>query len=67
MVSKCPICGLQNSLVIDTRNTYIKTYSFIRRRRECQSCGNRWSTIEVPLEIGQKLIKIADLIKEINL
>jgi len=60
----CPACGLQNSLIIDSR--YYND-GFYRRRRECQSCGERWSTIEIPLEMGQKLIKIIKLIKDIDL
>lgn len=62
--TRCPACGLQNSLIIDSR--YYGD-GFYRRRRECQSCGERWSTMEVPLETGQKLIKVIKLIKEIDI
>lgn len=40
---RCPSCGKTGSKIIDTRmkNGYRK------RKRECLSCGARWSTIEV--------------------
>lgn len=66
-VTRCPACGLQNSLIIDSRKVYSSEYGFIRRRRECQSCGQRWSTMELPLETAKKLIKVIKLIKEADL
>ena len=43
---KCPSCGKMDSKIIDTRmeNGYRK------RKRECLSCGSRWSTIEVRMK-----------------
>jgi len=43
---RCPACGKMNSKIIDTRmeNGYRK------RKRECLSCGSRWSTIEVRMK-----------------
>ena len=38
----CPECGCDKSHVTDTR-PYQKG---IRRRRECENCGHRWSTYE---------------------
>ena len=40
---KCIFCGNQDSKVIDSR--YLKDTS-IRRRRECLSCGKRFTTYE---------------------
>ncbi len=40
---KCPVCGNTVSKVIDSR----PTDSEIRRRRECLSCGRRFTTYEV--------------------
>ena len=40
---KCPVCGKTESKVIDSR----PTDSEIRRRRECLSCGRRFTTYEV--------------------
>lgn len=39
---KCPHCGEANSRVVDTRSTG----DGIRRRRECESCGKRFTTYE---------------------
>lgn len=42
---KCPKCGNTESKVTDTRST--DDYKAIRRRRECLSCGRRFTTYEV--------------------
>ena len=42
---KCPLCGYTESKVIDSRPT--EEGSSIRRRRECLSCQNRFTTYEV--------------------
>lgn len=42
---KCPVCGQPDSKVIDSRP--VDEGSSIRRRRECQSCGHRFTTFEV--------------------
>ena len=41
---KCPNCSDPNSKVIDSRPT---ENSSIRRRRECLSCGRRFTTYEI--------------------
>ncbi len=41
---KCPHCGHDNDKVIDSR--IAEAGSAIRRRRECLSCGGRFSTYE---------------------
>lgn len=41
---KCPFCGFEDSKVIDSRPT--EEGSAIRRRRECISCGGRFTTYE---------------------
>lgn len=38
----CPLCGHADSRVVDTRDTS----TGIRRRRECLSCKNRFTTYE---------------------
>ncbi len=40
----CPRCGERRSRVIDTRGMPEKNY--IRRRRECEACGHRFTTFE---------------------
>ncbi|GAM10027.1 transcriptional repressor NrdR [Geobacter sp. OR-1] len=41
---KCPFCGFHDSKVVDSRPD--KGGSTIRRRRECESCGKRFTTHE---------------------
>lgn len=40
---KCPFCGKENTRVIDSRPTDDKS---IRRRRQCDDCGKRFTTYE---------------------
>lgn len=42
---KCPFCGYTESKVIDSRPT--DEGEKIRRRRECISCGKRFTTYEI--------------------
>jgi transcriptional repressor NrdR len=42
---KCPACNFQDSRVLDSRP--IDDGSSIKRRRECPSCGKRFTTYEV--------------------
>lgn len=42
---KCPFCGYEESKVIDSRPT--DEGERIRRRRECISCGKRFTTYEI--------------------
>ena len=53
---RCPYCGFSESKVIDSRPT--DESNSIRRRRECLSCGKRFTTYEtvesVPLVVVKK-------------
>ena len=53
---KCPACDYTDSKVIDSRPS--ADGSTIRRRRECQECGKRFTTYEiietVPLVVVKK-------------
>ncbi len=53
---KCPFCGDDNTRVIDSRPA--DDNSSIRRRRECDDCGKRFTTYEkvetIPLIIIKK-------------
>ena len=42
---KCPICNNSDSRVLDSRP--VEDGSRIKRRRECPSCGKRFTTYEV--------------------
>ncbi|MCM0082243.1 transcriptional regulator NrdR [Geomonas sp. Red32] len=46
---KCPFCGFADSKVVDSRPD--KGGATIRRRRECESCGKRFTTHERVEEI----------------
>ncbi len=48
---QCPYCGNGDSRVVDTR----ATGESIRRRRECQSCGKRFTTYE---QISEALLVV---------
>lgn len=41
---KCPFCGSKKDKVTDSRST--KDDAEIRRRRECEDCGGRFTTYE---------------------
>ena len=52
---KCPYCGAEESKVIDSRPT--EDSERIRRRRECLSCGYRYTTIEGIIPEELKVVK----------
>lgn len=51
---KCPYCSEGSTKVIDTRET---TANEIRRRRECQACGERFTTYERVESLELKVLK----------
>lgn len=52
---KCPFCNHNDSRVIDSRSAEDGTT--IRRRRECVSCGRRFTTYEVVEKLPLMVIK----------
>jgi len=52
---KCPFCGEIDDKVIDSRLN--KTGIAIRRRRECLSCGRRFTTYERIEEVPVMIVK----------
>src|SRR5947207_4696156 len=50
---RCPKCGCQDDKVIDSRAS--KEGATIRRRRECVSCGHRFTTYET-VEQGRLMV-----------
>jgi transcriptional repressor NrdR len=52
---KCPFCGFVNDKVVDSRES--KEAESIRRRRECLSCGKRFTTYERIDEIPYMVVK----------
>ena len=59
---KCPVCGFPESKVVDSRPT--ADGSSIRRRRECEACGRRFTTFEV-LESLQIIVRKKDGTREL--
>ena len=51
---RCPYCKYEHSKVIDTSHD---SRGGIRRRRECEHCGERFSTYERPILSTPLLIK----------
>jgi transcriptional repressor NrdR len=49
----CPYCGGNKSRVIDTS----RDFRGVRRRRECQSCGQRFNTVERPILTAPLVVK----------
>jgi len=52
----CPYCGFADSKVIDSRDT--ESREAVRRRRECVSCGQRFTTYEkieeIPIAVAKR-------------
>ena len=42
---KCPVCNFQDSRVLDS--SHVEDGASIKRRRDCASCGKRFTTYEV--------------------
>ena len=53
---KCPYCGVEDTRVIDSRPA--EENNSIRRRRQCDACGKRFTTYEkietIPLVVVKK-------------
>ena len=52
---KCPYCACEDSKVIDSRPT--DDSERIRRRRECNACGKRFTTYEVVETVPLMVVK----------
>jgi transcriptional repressor NrdR len=52
---KCPFCGHLEDKVVDSRST--RDGDAIRRRRECQECGRRFTSYEKIEEVSLTVIK----------
>lgn len=52
---KCPFCSSDNSSVVDSRDS--KDGEIIRRRRQCDACGKRFTTYERVEELLPLVIK----------
>ncbi len=59
---KCPFCGAKDTKVVNSRSTTDE--NDIRRRRECESCSKRFTTIE-RIELAEFLVIKRDNTREI--
>lgn len=62
-VRSCPKCKSELTHVIDSRVT---GHGWIRRRRVCMNCDERWSTYEVPAEWIDVLDSLPNLARKID-
>lgn len=51
----CPFCQADNTRVVDSR--YIADNNRVRRRRQCETCGQRFTTYEMIEESFPMLVK----------
>ena len=56
---RCPMCGYLEDKVIDSRS--VREDSGVRRRRECLSCGHRFSTFESVIRDELKVVKRSNI------
>ena len=56
---RCPQCQCLEDKVVDSRST--KEGRGVRRRRECNSCGHRFTTIEEIVHAELRVIKRGDI------
>lgn len=52
---KCPLCGAQDTRVVDSRPT--EEFTTLRRRRHCDACSGRFTTHERVVEIPLLVVK----------
>jgi transcriptional repressor NrdR len=52
---RCPFCAAAEDRVVDSRES--RDSGTVRRRRECLSCGRRFTTYEKVEEIAYKVVK----------
>lgn len=61
---RCPQCQCQEDKVVDSRST--KEGRGVRRRRECNSCGHRFTTMEEIIHAELRVIKREDIREEFD-
>jgi transcriptional regulator NrdR family protein len=53
----CTRCYHDRSRVTEVRRTD-EDHRYVRRRRECSKCGNRWTTFEIRREDYERMEKL---------
>lgn len=57
----CNLCGHQRSRVLRT----VYDAGDIRRVRQCDGCGHKWVTLEVPVDTVSKAREVFEAVKAI--
>ena len=61
---KCPKCGRLNGHALYSKT---KENGHTQRRRVCRNCGERWTTIEIPVaEVKKWAIGAAEFVREVK-
>ena len=60
---RCPSCSSESTHVVDTTHD---SHGGIRRRRECDACGHRFSTYERPVKSTPLIVKRDQTREEFN-
>ena len=61
---RCPACGCQDDKVVDSR--VVKEGAGVRRRRECLTCGQRFTTYEGIIQGELKVLKRNGVLEEFD-
>lgn len=61
---RCPECDSQENRVVDTRTS--REGRAVRRRRECSTCGSRFTTYEYVEERPMQVLKRDDRVEEFD-
>ena len=59
----CPSCGHNKVATIDSRKD---KGEWRRRRKRCEACKHRWSTLEVPEDDLAELLQCREMLVHIN-
>lgn len=54
---QCPACGAMGASVVDSR----PRENLRLRRYRCEACGKRFSTVEIGMEVYEKLVRAVKL------
>jgi len=62
----CPLCGSDTMQVVkDSRPTTYADHSVVRRRRVCEGCNGKFSTIELPTMLLDDTKLRAEILKRV--
>ena len=62
--AQCKFCGSSNVITVDSRPA--ERNSWRRRRRVCNECKQKWSTIELPVEDIESILEVTYKLDELS-